>query len=85
VRPLSPLSGSNVSDRGFYGYASLQEARRRSVQVVGRVAGHVVFERVCTLQDGSYQAVIYPSWRDRRRSANGMTVRVIDYMLDEAQ
>jgi len=70
-------------DRGFYGYASLQEAQRRSVQVVGRVAGHVVFERICTLQDGSYQAVIYPSWPDRRRSANGMTVRVIDYTFDD--
>jgi hypothetical protein len=70
-------------DRGFYGYASLQEAQRRSVQVVGRVAGHIIFERICTLEDGSYQAVIYPSWRDRRHSANGMIVRVIDYTFDD--
>jgi len=70
-------------DRGFYGYRSLDEARRRSVHVVGRVADHVVFERIRTLEDGSYLAVIYPSGRDRRHHAHGMIVRVIDYTLDD--
>ena len=88
-----PLAGSllrNVPpgslvlwDRGFYGYASVHEAQQRNVQVVGRVADHVVFERLRTLEDGSYLAVIYPSWPDRRHRANGMIVRVIDYTLDD--
>ena len=88
-----PLAGSLLKkvppgslvlwDRGFYGYASLIQAQRRGVHVVGRVADHVVFERLQTLIDGSYLAAIYPSWRDRRHAANGITVRVIDYTLDD--
>lgn len=70
-------------DRGFYGYRSLDEARRRSVHVVGRVADHVVFERTRTLEDGSYLAMIYPSTRDRRHHEKGMLIRVIDYTLDD--
>jgi hypothetical protein len=70
-------------DRGFYGYSSLVQAQRRGMHVVGRVADHVVFERLQTLTDGSYLAVIYPSWRDRRHREKGMTVRVIDYTLGD--
>jgi hypothetical protein len=72
-------------DRGFYGYFSLLEAQRRGVQVLGRVAHHVVFERLQTLRDGSYLATIYPSGSDRRRHQNGLTVRVIEYTLDDPQ
>jgi hypothetical protein len=70
-------------DRGFYGYSSLFEAQQRGVRVLGRVADHVVFERLETLDDGSYLATIYPSWSERRRGQNGMTVRVIEYTLDD--
>jgi hypothetical protein len=70
-------------DRGFYGHASLIRAQRRGVHVVGRVGDHVVFERVQTLSDGSYLAVIYPSWKNRRHRVNGMIVRVIDYTLND--
>ena len=80
-----PLGSVVLWDRGFYGYASLQAARRCRAEVLGRVADHVVFERLQTLADGSYLAVIYPSWSDRRRRAKGMTVRVIDYTLDDPQ
>jgi hypothetical protein len=80
-----PAGSLVLWDRGFYGYASLHEAKERNVHVVGRVADHVVFERVETLPDGSYLAIIYPSWSDRRRHQNGMTVRVIDYTLDDPQ
>jgi len=70
-------------DRGFYGYASLAAAARRGVHVLGRVAGHVVFEVLRPLHDGSYLATIYPSLRDRRHRTNGLVVRVIDYTLDD--
>jgi hypothetical protein len=72
-------------DRGFYGYFSLLEAQKRGVQVLGRVADHVVFERLRTFGDGSYLAVIYSSWSDRRRRQNGLTVRVLAYTLDDPQ
>jgi len=70
-------------DRGFYGYQSLAQARRRNVQVLGRVASHVVFEVLQLLSDGSYLATIYPSLRDRRHRTNGLVIRVIDYTLDD--
>jgi hypothetical protein len=72
-------------DRGFYGHASLIQAHQRGVHVVGRVGDHVTFDRVVTLSDGSYLSVIYPSWKDRRHRTKGMTVRVIDYTLDDPQ
>ena len=77
-------SGSLVlQDRGFYGYRPLAEAVRRGVHVLGRVGDHVVFERTGTSDDGSYLAVIYPTLKDKRHHTNGLTVRVIEYTLDE--
>lgn len=70
-------------DRGFYGYQSLAQAARRSVQVLGRVASRVVFEVLQPLSDGSYLATIYPSQRERRHRTNGLVVRVIHYTLDD--
>ena len=70
-------------DRGFYGYFSLLQAQRRNVQVVGRVADHVLFEVVRTLCDGSFLATIYPTWSDRRRHSNALLVRVIEYTFDD--
>ena len=78
-----PLGSLVLWDRGFYGYASLHAAQECCVEVLGRVADHVVFERLQILDDGSYLAVIYPSWAHRRRCTRGMTVRVIDYTLDD--
>jgi len=77
-------------DRGFYGYRSLAEARRRNVHVLGRVGDRVVFPVVRTLGDGSFPsrlrtclATIYPTGRDRRHRTNGLIVRVIEYTFDD--
>ena len=70
-------------DRGFYGYRSLAEARRRNVHVLGRVGDGVVFPVVRTLGDGSFLAAIYPTWSDRRHQTNGLIVRVIEYTFDD--
>jgi len=72
-----------LQDRGFYGYRPLAEATRRGVHVLGRVGKHVVFERTQTFNDGSYLAMIYPTLTDKRHHTNGLTVRVIEYTLDE--
>jgi len=72
-----------LQDRGFYGYRPLAEALRHNVHVLGRVGDHVVFERAETFEDGSYLAVIYPTGKDKRRRTHGLTVRVIEYTLDE--
>jgi hypothetical protein len=70
-------------DRGFYGYRPLAEAARRHVQVLGRVPDQVVFETLRLLDDGSFLARIYPTWRDRRRRTNAQVVRVIRYTFDD--
>lgn len=70
-------------DRGFYGFASLAEAQRRGVPILGRVADHVVFERRETLADGSFLATIYPSWKDRRHHTGGLIVRIIEYTFED--
>ncbi|MFQ5495976.1 MAG: IS4 family transposase [Phycisphaerae bacterium] len=72
-----------LQDRGFYGYRPLAEATRRGVQVLGRVASHVRFDRIETLRDGSYLAAIYPSSKRHRRHTDRLVVRVIEYTLDE--
>jgi hypothetical protein len=72
-----------LQDRGFYGYRPLAEALRHNVHVLGRVGDHVVFQRTETFEDGSYLAVIYPTRKDKRHHTNGLTVRVIEYTLDE--
>jgi hypothetical protein len=72
-----------LEDRGFYGYKTVAEARRRNIHLLGRVPDHVVFDRQETLPDGSYLAIIYPSTTDRRRRTKGLTVRVIEYTFDD--
>lgn len=79
----APRGSLVLQDRGFYGYRQFAEATRLGVELLGRVGAHVVFERTRTLRDGSYLATIYPSQRDRRHQTNGLTVRVIEYTLDE--
>ena len=70
-------------DRGFYGYSLLKQAADEGKHVLGRVAAHVVFERVEDLPDGSYLARIYPSQKDRRHGTGGLIVRVIEYTFDD--
>lgn len=72
-----------LQDRGFYGYSLLKQAVDGGKHVLGRVAEHVVFERVENLPDGSYLARIYPTWKDRRRGTRGLIVRVIEYTFDD--
>ncbi|MFH1110593.1 MAG: hypothetical protein V1790_15550 [Planctomycetota bacterium] len=103
----SPLAGSLLRkvppnslvlwDRGFYGYRSLAEARRRNVHVLGRVGHGVIFQVVRTLGDGSFPsrlraglAAIYPTGSDRRHQTKGLLpfaaqgrVRVIEYTFDD--
>jgi hypothetical protein len=78
-----PAGSLVLWDRGFYGYSSLARAAKAQVHVLGRVAGHVVFEVLRYLSDGSFLATIYPSLRDRRHRTNGMVVRIIEYTFDD--
>ena len=72
-------------DKGFYGFSTIAAAQRHGVHVLGRVKANTTFERLETLGDGSYLAWIYASQNDKRRQRNGLTVRVIDYTIDDPQ
>ena len=79
----APPGSLVLQDRGFYGYRQFADAARLGVHLLGRVSANIVFERTRTLCDGSYLATIYPSQQDQRHQTNGLTVRVIEYTLDE--
>ena len=70
-----------LADRGFFGYALWNEARRGGADLLWRVKRNLRLPREVDLPDGSYLSTIYPGDRDRRHQANGVPVRVIEYRL----
>lgn len=82
LKRVSP--GSLVlEDRGFYGYKTVADARRRKIHILGRVPDHALLNRQEVLADGSYLTTIYPTTTDRRRQTNGQIVRAIEYTIDD--
>jgi hypothetical protein len=50
---------------------------------VARIKKNLVFEPLERLRDGSYLAKLYPSPGHRARDEEGVTVRIIDYTLND--
>jgi hypothetical protein len=70
-----------LADRGFFGYALWNAARRGGADLLWRIKRNLRLPREVDLPDGSYLSTIYPSDRDRRHKSNGVVVRVIEYRL----
>jgi hypothetical protein len=70
-------------DRGFLSYALVQQVRQRKAALLARIKKNLVFQPVERLRDGSYLAKLYPSPRQRAREEGGVTVRIIDYTLND--
>ena len=70
-------------DRGFLSYANVALVRRRQAHLLARIKKNLVFTPTRRLADGSYLAQLYPSWRHKDRQAEGITVRIIEYTLDD--
>lgn len=70
-------------DRGFLSYALVQQVRQRKAALLARIKKNLVFQPVERLRDGSYLAKLYPSPRHRAREEGGVTVRIIDYTLND--
>jgi Insertion element 4 transposase N-terminal/Transposase DDE domain len=71
-----------LADRGFFGYAMWKQAAATGAQLLWRVRKNIVLPCEKRLPDGSYLSYIYGSDKDRRKKANGLAVRVIEYRLD---
>jgi hypothetical protein len=70
-------------DRGFHSYALLAQARKQRVEVLGRVPSYVRLRPLEYLPDGSYLAKVLATWRQPAARNRNLTVRVLDYTLDD--
>jgi hypothetical protein len=72
-------------DRLFYSYDRWQAVVSRGVHVLARLKAGMVLTPEQELADGSYLATVYRNSYDRAKGRNGITVRVIEYTLDDPQ
>jgi len=70
-----------IADRGFGCYPIFSEASKNGADLLFRVREAMKFACMTILEDGSYLSKIYPSFEDRLKDRNGITVRVIEYRL----
>jgi hypothetical protein len=72
-------------DRGFFSYELWRKLSAPGVKVLARVTNRLILRPIRTLADGSYLAKIYKGSYDREKDRDGITVRVIRYVLDDPQ
>jgi hypothetical protein len=71
-----------LADRNFFSYRLWNRARAGGADLLWRVKKDWQFALEQRLADGSYLSRIYPSGRARRRQAEAVAVRVIEYRLE---
>ena len=71
-----------LADRNFFGFELWRKARASGADLLWRVKKNLRLPCEKRLPDGSYLSMIYRSDKDRRQSANGIRVRVIEYTLE---
>jgi len=71
-----------LADRNFFGFDLWKKARATGADLLWRVKKNLRLPCEKRLPDGSYLSTIYRSDKDRRRGANGICVRVIEYALE---
>jgi hypothetical protein len=72
-----------LADRGLYGFKRFQAARETGAHLLWRVRTDLVLPRERSLDDGSFLSRIYPNQTDQRAGRHGVTVRVVEYGLDD--
>jgi hypothetical protein len=70
-------------DRGLHSHAMLRRTLDQGAQFLGRVSAPVRLPPEELLADGTFLTSIYPSETARRRRADGIAVRVIEYRIDD--
>ena len=74
-----------LADRGFYGFRLWQEAAATGADLLWRVKTNLKPRHLETLEDGSWLATIAPTSGVNRRTTEPLTVRVIDYAIDDGR
>jgi hypothetical protein len=72
-----------LADRGFYSFEYFQNARQTGAQLLWRVMSHMLLPREQQLSDGSYLTRVYRCQGDQRARRDGVTVRVVEYKLED--
>lgn len=71
-----------LADRNFFGFDLWKKACATGADLLWRVKKNLRLPCEKRLSDGSYRSTIYRSDKDRRRAANGIRVRVMEYTLE---
>lgn len=74
-----------LADRGFYGFRLWEQAAATGADLLWRVKVNLHPRHVETLPDGSWLARIVPTSGTGRAKTPPLTVRVIDYTLDDGR
>ncbi|TFC89519.1 IS4 family transposase [Cryobacterium sp. TmT2-59] len=74
-----------LADRGFYGFRLWQQATATGADLLWRVKTNLRPRYQETLADGSWLAHIVPTSGTARASTTPLTVRVIDYTIDDGR
>jgi hypothetical protein len=74
-----------LADRGFYGFRLWQQATTTGADLLWRVKTNLRPRYLETLTDGSWLARIVPTSGPNRATTAPLTVRVIDYTIDDGR
>ncbi|WP_331734825.1 MULTISPECIES: IS4 family transposase [unclassified Streptomyces] len=74
-----------LADRGFYGFRLWQQAAATGADLLWRVKTNLRPRYLETLADGSWLARIVPTSGTNRATTEPLTVRVIDYTVDDGR
>lgn len=70
-------------DRGLHSFKMVKATQDRVTHFLGRVPKHVKFEVVQTFEDGSFLSWIAPDSKSKKKGAERIPVRVIEYTIEE--
>lgn len=69
-------------DRGLHSYKMVNATIKQSCHYLGRLPANVKFEIDEVLEDGSYLSWINPDGKSRKKGAQRIRVRIIEYTID---
>jgi Insertion element 4 transposase N-terminal/Transposase DDE domain len=69
-------------DRGLHSYVMVQQTLKQECDYLGRVPANVKFSVEQVLDDGSYLSWIYPDGKSKKKGAQPIQARVIEYSID---
>jgi hypothetical protein len=78
-----PAGSLLLWDQNFRSYDLVERVIGRGADLLGRGRADTQLTPLRRLSDGSYLAKLYRTAKDRQHDRDGITIRVIDYVLDD--